>query len=698
MWFVRRFLVLTICLVGLLGLAGCGGDSSSNDYPVASKQKHIKPEGLAAAAAFLGAAAGKQTPVTMDTVVFLNSVLRINDVPTDPQNLYGDLWSLLRDIYGRPVLDSNGCVQPLASQPLVWPDLVVRDTVPMVVEEYQDGVFTCTVMEGFEPYTVELEIGRLNMVRSVANNPDVLARGLREVINNINASESISLDASGRLVLLVDDGGELVEQTIDAPRENLAIYHALMTQGRIAGYGPTHNESGEMLAPEWLEIRRDLDMGDLAFLRDGRGGVPLRDGYADVSAFSYSRQKTFQDKWISFVQYIEGADCPYWDFNDYAWRQVFDEEPYVGSNMAGFTRAVDDTRRVIVFVHDVIQDVPETDIQTLPTPAGSRMDMMHATAAFLGGASNKSVPLTVDGLVFINTVLGLNDSEFAHKGEAFGDLWALLRNDNGEPLLDANSCPQPIASEPVVWPDLVERNLVPMQLDENNDCEIVPGYEDAVVEIELGRLNGVRVALTNPDMLNRALYDVVNSINASEGLKMDVSGRLAYGVMVDGELMHQTIDSPRAGLAMYWAMMRWGKLEGQVDIMEDGNWVTKDIAVTLDDAILDAEGLGYLKHGTAACQGDPMECGYKQLASGYVDYSQFSHSTEDVYSGVNVDYVERQDEMAVCGYQDQSADVWERILGSDAYVDTNIGAFVKQAEDTRTVISFIHTVIQDPLP
>lgn len=80
-----------------------------------------------------------------------------------------------------------------------------------------------------------------------------------------------------------------------------------------------------------------------------------------------------------------------------------------------------------------------------------------------------------------------------------------------------------------------------------------------------------------------------------------------------------------------------------------------------------------------------------------VDYSAFTHTTQDIYAGADVSFVERQPDDLSCAYGDRTEDVWERILESDAYTGTNIEAFVKQAEDTRNVIQFIHTVIQDPV-
>ncbi|SFN52278.1 hypothetical protein [Marinobacter pelagius] len=683
-------------------LAGCDGSSSNFgslpdviDNGGTIPQADISPAVLDSAASFLGAATGKEIPLSVDSVIFINSALGLNDVPNDPQNLFGDLWMIVRDAYGAPVLDTQGCVQPIASETITLPDGTTTDTVPMVIDTLEEEP-VCAVEEGYEQYTIELEIGRLNMVRTMTQNPTVFARALEEAIKNINASESIKLDPAGRLILVSSDPvtGLPVENTIDSPRENLALYNALLKEGRIAGFGPEKHEGGQTIAPQWLEIREDLDLGDLAYLRDGTPGrdhgVDLHDGYADLSQAVHDRQLDYATQTLSYIQYYDdGSACHYRDETGYAWEQVFGLEDYNGVNINGFMTHADDARRTIVFMHDVIQDMPEAPLQTLPTADG-RFDLMHAAASFLGGASNKSVPLTIDGLVFINTVLGLNEGvDFTNKGEVFGDLWELERDVNGVPVLDENGCPQPIS---------VNGGFVPMVLDpDSGECEIVEGFEDEVIELELGRLNVVRVALTNPRVLDRALYDVVeNSINNSVGLQLDLSGRLAYGVedAEAGTVTYKTVDSPLAGLAMYWALMRWGSLEGDVEIMVDGSWVTHTLVIddaSFTDVTLAEAGLEFLK-------ADSSSSGVGHLPSGYVDYSTFTHTTETIYSGAEVDFVERQPDDLSCAYGDRTEDVWERVLGSDQYSGVNIEAFVKQAEDTRNVIQFIHTVIQDPLP
>ncbi len=698
-----KLLLTPALLVSLAFIGGCdlngssSGSSSSSTTDPTVEQPAISSKVLDSAASFLGAASGKEVPLTVDSVVLINSALGLNDVSTDPQNLYSDLWMLVRDEYGAPVLDGNGCIQPIASETITWPDGSEHNTVPMALEEFDSTEldFACSVVEGYEAYTIELEIGRLNMIRTVSQNPTVFARALAEAINNINAATAIKTDAAGRLVMITEVDGELVEKTIDSPRENLALYYALLKEGRIAGYGPESHEGGQVVPPEWLEIRDDLELGELSHLRDGTpgrtGGVSLHDGYTDLSVAVHNRMTDYVMQSVSYIQYDDsGLACQYRDEEANAWSRIFGMEHYYGENLAGFTTHADDARRTIVFTHEIIQDLPETPLETLPA---NRFDLMHAAAAFLGGASNKSVPLTIDGLVFLNTVLGLNEGvEFTNKGEIFGDLRELVRDENGVPVLDTNGCPQPVS---------VNGGTVPMELDETGECIIVAGYEADVVELELGRLNVARVALTNPGVLDRTLNDVMNSINASVGLKLDLSGRLAYGVddgTGTGTASHyQTVDSPLAGLALYWALMRWGKLEGDIEVREDGQLVTKHIAIELPDQILADEGLLFLKTGNAACQGNTADCGAKRLSNGYVDYSSFNHSTETVYSGVDVSYVERQPDSLSCAYTDKTDDLWTRVLGNDGYAGNNIEAFVKQAEDTRTVIQFIHTIIHDPV-
>jgi hypothetical protein len=313
---------------------------------------------------------------------------------------------------------------------------------------------------------------------------------------------------------------------------------------------------------------------------------------------------------------------------------------------------------------------------------------MTLAASALGAASSKSVELKVDGLVFINTVLGLNDVAFSYTGEIYGDLWVLQRDVDGAPVLDEETgCPIPLDSDGVPFDMLLVEGK----------CELAPEDVDRVVELELGRLNGVRVALTNPGALDRHLYDLVNSINASQGLVRDLSGRLAYLGQDD---VYYTVDSPRANLALYAALMRWGKLDGEVEIRtEEGALETINLSITLDDEDLDAQGLGYLKRGNPACdtETDPV-CGIQRLENGYADFRGFNHDSRAAFEFFDVSFVERTPDDLDCAYADRTEDLWERVLEENSFNGGNIAAFVELAEDTRRIINFIHTTIHDPVP
>ena len=144
----------------LLGVLGCS-DGSNWVEETPSAEPPIDPLVLESAATFLGAATGKEVPIGVEQVVFVNSVMGINNVERKPKCMYGDLWIVVRDEYGVPVLDENGCKQPVASEPIPIldefgePTGEFLDTVPMVVEEYMQGESKCSVVLGYEDYTQE---------------------------------------------------------------------------------------------------------------------------------------------------------------------------------------------------------------------------------------------------------------------------------------------------------------------------------------------------------------------------------------------------------------------------------------------------------------------------------------------------------------------------------------------------------------
>lgn len=130
---------------------------------------------------------------------------------------YGDLIVIARDRDGVPILDANGCLQPLD---------INGNLIPLDAE--------CEVLD--ETAVIEVEFGRLNVARAPER---VKEQALDEVIQAIKDCLRVTLDPAGRLALkykLVNpETGvkEVVWKTIDAARENLALYSQLMKFGHL---------------------------------------------------------------------------------------------------------------------------------------------------------------------------------------------------------------------------------------------------------------------------------------------------------------------------------------------------------------------------------------------------------------------------------------------------------------------------------
>ena len=88
----------------------------------------------------------------------------------------------------------------------------------------------------------------------------------------------------------------------------------------------------------------------------------------------------------------------------------------------------------------------------------------------------------------------------------------------------------------------------------------VTGYEEYVMEVEMGRLNCSRSSLNNPMKMDKHLYEVVKRINSSVAIKRDLAGRIVltsevnvfdeFGAVIDTKLVDSTIDSPMENIAI----------------------------------------------------------------------------------------------------------------------------------------------------
>ncbi|AMO72382.1 hypothetical protein [Sphingorhabdus sp. M41] len=261
-------------------------------------------------------------------------------------DLYGDMYVILRDDNGVPILSEDGFVQPIDA-----------DGNPLPLDEEGAPI---------DPsLATEVELGRLNVGRAPTQ---VLDRRAEEVITLLNTATDVSLDAAGRLVLTVDG----VAKTIDSPLENLAIYVALMTTGTIPGVEDLPGTEFDHLVDGVLTMEDlvsaaafaagatdktgSFSVDEVAYLNAFLGINIEKTGdvaYSvfDFSEFSYDRSDMYED--ITVEVLIKQPDGTYAPTVINVYEVIFNNEDYSGSgSISVFSQAADDARAIINFIHE----------------------------------------------------------------------------------------------------------------------------------------------------------------------------------------------------------------------------------------------------------------------------------------------------------------------------------------------------------
>jgi len=261
-------------------------------------------------------------------------------------DLFGDLYVILRDENGVPILTPEGFVQPIDAD---------GNPIPLDAEGAP-----------IDPsLAIEVELGRLNVGRAPNS---VLDRRAQEVITLLNAATEITLDAAGRLVITVDG----VAKTIDSPLENLAIYVALMTTGTIPGVSDLpgtefdhlvdgvftaadmlsaasflaagRDKAGELTTDEVAYINAFLDINTVK-----QGNVTYSD--IDFSSFIYDRSDLYENVTVTvLIQQPDGSWVPT-EVNVY--EAVFGSMDFSGAgSLSVFAQAAEDARAIIEYIHE----------------------------------------------------------------------------------------------------------------------------------------------------------------------------------------------------------------------------------------------------------------------------------------------------------------------------------------------------------
>lgn len=266
-------------------------------------------------------------------------------------DLYGDLWIILRDVNGVPILDQYGHVQPLDAD---------GNLIPLNEEGEP-------IDEAAAALVQEVEFSRLNVSRSPSKVSD---KSYDSVLTALNSATSITLDPAGRLVLTIDG----VVKTIDSPLENLALYETLMDQGFLPGLTVDDAILGSLIflkdsqltaadmdaATSFLAASSDkttsVTMDSVVYLNAilGINGT-LPDGYVDYSTFNYDRASTYTGD-ITYLQDDGTGTGTYITVTEPIMTAIFQDESYTSTDggIDGFAQAADDARLVIEFVHETI--------------------------------------------------------------------------------------------------------------------------------------------------------------------------------------------------------------------------------------------------------------------------------------------------------------------------------------------------------
>ena len=261
------------------------------------------------------------------------------------------------------------------------------------------------------------------------------------------------------------------------------------------------------------------------------------------------------------------------------------------------------------------------------------------------------------------------------RGDLYGDMYVILRDDNGVPILNSAGFVQPIDAN---------GNLIPL------DAEGAPIDPSLAVEVELSRLN---VGRSPTSVLDRRSSEVVTLLNSATAVSLDAAGRLVV-TTADGT---KTIDAPLENLALYVALMTTGTIPGvtdlpgtELDYLVDGTFTSQDLQAATGLFAAAADKYTTLSPDAVAYMNAIL--GIKTVTTGDVTYSSMDYSTytydrSDAYDGDMITILVKQTDGT---YVPTSVNIYDAVFKSVDYTQTGFDAFSTAVDDARSVIAFIH--------
>ncbi|QGW22722.1 hypothetical protein GOM96_17505 [Stutzerimonas degradans] len=275
---------------------------------------------------------------------------------TKKGDLFGDMYILLRDVNGVPLVDATGEELVVAfyydSTGALVP-VMDADGNLVAIPRNEEGDLLTSVTVGDTTYDVvpgEVELGRLSVGRSPTK---VLSHSLDEALAKLTTEGAvIAIDSSGRLTV---DG-----VTIDSPLENLALYETYMTSGSIPGVTlPAGFDPAALLAAAG-DKTGTISVDTVVYVNSILG-INSGTTYYDFSDYQYDRTATWADATATVLVLDAGdpdepADDVYRPTVVNLYDAVFGgttwTDPTVDGGADDFAAAANDYLQVIEFVHD----------------------------------------------------------------------------------------------------------------------------------------------------------------------------------------------------------------------------------------------------------------------------------------------------------------------------------------------------------
>lgn len=308
-------------------------------------------------------------------------------------SLYGDLLVVLRTPNGVPVYKEVSGEHGLTyyPQPIMFDALTGVPVKTGSTYEVFDISDEGDIMPEEGYVTKEVAFGRINVVRAPQN---VLDNALAEAKNSLMGAGEILTDFAGRLVainggavdwIVNNDNDPLNDQdddkTIDAPRENMAIYQELMMKGLgdelafLIGYGYSDadvlrlasgalagaaDKTSIVIVDEVQYVDRwIIDWNSAVTTPIPPGGDPKGFKYYDFAAYQYNRIEEYSTKGVKITTLLPGGTYTIEEKSIYltmSERGLWTDPTYLveysgNSDVSGFAMAADDAVQVIEFLH-----------------------------------------------------------------------------------------------------------------------------------------------------------------------------------------------------------------------------------------------------------------------------------------------------------------------------------------------------------